>query len=423
MDKTMQSRRDFFREFGHYGVIGADQSLFPAWMPRLAFGKSAPANCDVLVCIFLRGGLDGLAAVAPCFEGASYYDRRPTQSVPEPGSENGGIELGNGFGLHPALGGLKQVYDAGDLAIVHATGLPGGSRSHFDAQADAERGAGLDKSVVTGWIGRHLQSAAWLNESPYRAVGIGTLLQASLRGYPNGLAVRSFRDHRFHAPGREEQLFARTVQRMYSIEDPQTALERQARLVFDTIELMQQLADAEYTPDNGAVYPDTNFGRALRSIAQLIKADVGLETARTDVGGWDTHAQQGTIGGDLANRLAELGNAMTAFYLDLGSLKDHVTLLTMSEFGRRVDENGSRGTDHGSGNVMFLMGGGVNGGQVFGPWPGLADEHLDDGDLAVTTDYRDILAEVVQRRLSNSSLDYVLPGHTVTPLGLLVPRA
>jgi uncharacterized protein (DUF1501 family) len=420
------NRREVLSQLGSAGVIGISQALFPAWMPKLAFRparQSAPG--DVLVCIFLRGGIDGLSVVAPYGDGAAYYDNRPTLALPEPGSgENAALDLNSYFGFHPALAPLKEVYDAGRLAVVQAAGSIDPSRSHFDAMQFMEYGTPGNKTTGTGWIGRHLQTVAWQNDSPFRAVGIGAMSPNSLRGSVPPLSLRSIAD--FHLKGREDQLrqAEMALARLYSVEVPRDMVDTQAKLVFDTVNMLETLTAAEYQPANGANYPadDMGFGLGLQQIAQLIKADVGLEVACLDLGGWDTHENQGTNGGYFDSLLSTFGRGLAAFHADLGDQMDSVCLVTMSEFGRRVQENASQGTDHGHGNFMFLMGGGVAGGQVFSQWPTLAPDALNDGDLAITTDYRDVLAEVVGYRLLNPALDQIFPDHTVTPLGLLRRR-
>ncbi len=421
----MKSRRELFSALTALGAVGVSRSLFPAWMPRLAFSPSFQGGPgDVLVVVFLRGGIDGLSAIVPYGEGAHYYDNRPTQRVGEPGSGQGAaVDLDGFFGLHPALAPLSDVFAAGHLAVVHATGSIDPSRSHFDAMQFMEYGTPGNKTIGTGWVGRHLQSVAWQNDSPFRAVGMGAIVPNSLRG-STPLSLRSIAD--FHLKGREGQLAhaQQALALLYSVEAPKDLLDTQARMVFETVDLLQALNAGGYQPANGAVYPqdDMGFGLGLQQTAQLIKAQVGLEVACLDVGGWDTHEQQGTLDGTFNGLLSVLANGLAAFYADLGDAIQRVTVVTMSEFGRRVQENASGGTDHGHGNFMLLLGGGVRGGQVFARWPTLAPEALDDGDLAITTDYRDVLAEVIQQRLLNPAVDRVFPNHTVSPLGLVVPR-
>jgi uncharacterized protein (DUF1501 family) len=420
-----QTRREFMKNLSAVGAFGVSKAVFPSWMPRLAFRQNNNPG-DVLVAIFLRGGIDGLSTVVPYGEGANYYDARPTQRVSEPGSGFGeALDLDGFFGFHPSLAPLMDIYRSGALAVVQATGSIDPSRSHFDAMQFMEYGTPGSKSTGTGWIGRHLQSAAWQNDSPFRAVGMGAMLQSSLRNeVTTPLSLRSIGD--FHLRGRSDELVRaeRTLQNLYSVAAPQDMLEKQAKVVFDTVSMLGDLNPDSYVPANGAEYPtdDEGFGQALKQVALLIKANVGLEVACVDIGGWDTHDYQGTTQGFFANHLDVVGRGLAAFYADLQDFMPNISVVTMSEFGRRVQENASEGTDHGHGNFMFLMGGGVRGGQVFSRWPGLAPENLDDGDLEITTDYRDVLAEVISQRLGNPALDQVFPNFQHTPLGLVVPR-
>lgn len=421
----MQTRRDFLSHLTSFGAVGVSKALFPAWMPRLAFRpQGAPGSGDVLVCVFLRGGIDGLSAVVPYGDGANYYDARPTIAVPEPGSSaDAALDLDGYFGLHPALAPLKNVYDAGGLTVVHATGSTDPSRSHFDAMQFMEYGTPGNKTTGTGWIGRHLQSAAWTNDSPFRAVGMGAMLPNSLRGNVIPLSLQSIAN--FHLRGRESELkrVEQALGQLYAVEAPTDALDTQAKLVFQTVDMLQSMNAGSYQADNGASYPSDpyGFGMGLQQVAQLIKADKGLEVACLDLGGWDTHENQGTTDGYFNELLAVLGNGLGAFYTDMGAKMKSISVVTMSEFGRRVVENASQGTDHGHGNFMLLMGGGAKGG-VYSQWPTLAPEALNDGDLQITTDYRDVLAEVISKRLLNPALDQVFPNFNITPLDLVNPR-
>lgn len=405
--------------------LGGRQDPLPQYRPRLAFRQAADEPGDILVCIFLRGGADGLSVVAPYAEGAHYYDVRPTIAVPEPGSGAfAAIDLDGQFGLHPGLAPIKPFYDAGSLAVVHACGLTQASRSHFDAQRYVEQGVPGDKTVGTGWIGRHLASKNTGSNSVFRGLALSDHMQTSLRGDVPALALTSLSDVGFYGPsaGDEEELALRVLQTLYAGGSAAGPLQQQAQLLFETVDILQQLANDGYQPGGGAVYPDDGFGFSLRQIAQLIKADLGLEAACVDLGGWDTHERQGVQGGDFAALVASLGQGLAAFATDLGDRMSGVTVVTMSEFGRTTTENASHGTDHGHGNVMFLLGGGVSGGQVFSRWPGLAPENLDEeGDLVVTIDYRDVFAEIVRYRLLNSALDQVLPNYAPTALGALRP--
>jgi uncharacterized protein (DUF1501 family) len=424
------TRRNFLSGAAGIGAIGLSKSLFPAWMPRMAFApeQSVPdfGVRDVLVVVFQRGGMDGLNAVVPFGEGARYYDRRPTLAIPEPGSApNAALDLDGFFGLHPALAPLRDIYTEGRLTVVHAAGSPDPSRSHFDAMEFMERGTPGERMTATGWINRHLQTAAWRNDSPFRAIGMGAIVPSALRGPVSALALRSIAD--FHLQGRDDQLASiqQTLASLYSIQAPADALGTQAADVFRMMEMLAQLNAVEYVPAAGVVYPDDEFGLGLRQVAQLIKAHVGLEVACVDIGGWDTHEEQGGAEGQFASLLDTMARGLAAFYADLeGALTNamaNITVVTMSEFGRRVDENASAGTDHGHGNVMFVMGGGAQG-RVATRWPGLADDALDQGDLAITTDYRDVLSEVLTGRLLNPAVDQVFPNYAPNGLGIIAPR-
>lgn len=412
------SRRTFLQGASTVGVIGASQSLFPSWMPKLAFRPNfAPKNPgDTLVVISLRGGMDGLSAVAPYGDGSHYYDARPTLAIPE----NELLDLDGYFGLHPSMAALHDVFKEGDLAIVHASGLTDSTRSHFDAMRFMETAALGDRTVGTGWIGRHLQSASWQNDSPFRAVGMGSMVPTLLRGPVTPLAIKSITD--FHFKGREDEAtrLRQALGDLYTFGAPTDVLNKQADLVWDTIDVLQQLNATEYSAASGVVYPDSEFGMGLKQIAQLIKGGVGLEVATIDFGGWDTHEEQGSLGGEFDFLISEFSQGLAAFYADMRDHMDSISLVAISEFGRTIDENGSQGTDHGHGNAMFLMGGGFKGGQVYGEWPTLAPHMRDDSDdLAITTDYRDVLAEIMSKRIGNSDIATIFPNHKATPLGLV----
>lgn len=416
------NRREILKHFG-LGVVGLHPSLFPRWMPKLAFAPPGQAaNRDVLVAIFQRGGMDGLNAVVPFGEGGNYYDRRPTIAIAEPtNGDLSAIDLNGFFGLHPSLRPLKDVWDAGHLTVIHGAGSPDPSRSHFDAMEFMERGTPGVKTTTSGWINRHLQTASWENESPFRAIGMGAMIQSSLRGPAASLALQSISD--FHLNGREDQLagITSTLASLYSVAAPTELIQREAAQIYATMDILRALNPDGYQPSYGAQYPDTEFGQALKQIAMLIKADLGLEVACIDIGGWDTHENQGGAQGQYAELIGEMGQGLAAFYLDLSDYMNNVTVVTMSEFGRRVTENASAGTDHGHGNVMFMLGGGATS-QVYADWGGLAPDQLDDGDLKVTTDYRDILSEILIKRLGNQAIDRIFPGYTPTMRDLLVTR-
>jgi uncharacterized protein (DUF1501 family) len=404
-------------------LLGNRLVALPTWMPRISLADPhvGPAG-DTLVCIFLRGGADGLNMIVPHGDEA-YYKHRPLIGIPRPDDNkavNGRtVDLDGFFGLHPALAPLHAIYAAGDLAFIHATGSPDETRSHFEAMDLMERGA-TENGDYTGWLARHLATLDSGNSSSLRAIGVGDMLPASLTGAVSSTALQSIAD--YHLAGRPERVGQMTslLQTLYS--QNQDMLTAAAQQTFASIEVLGKIDTAGYVAE-GRPYQETAFGQALRLVAQLIKAEVGVEVACVDVDGWDTHVAQGGAVGSLASNLAELADGLAAFYEDLQAQMGSVTVVVMSEFGRRAQENGGLGTDHGHGSMMMTLGGGLNGGRVYARWPGLHDEQLvGPGDLAVTTDYRDVLGEIIQKRLNNPLLPAIFPGYTVTPLGLAVPR-
>lgn len=415
-------RRTFLNRSMHAAaglLFGNRIVALPQWMPRvsLAAPHVGPRG-DTLVCIFLRGGADGLNVVVPHGDEA-YYRRRPTIAVARPDdgrADERALDLDGFFGLHPALEPLHAIYGAGDLALVHATGSPDESRSHFEAMDLMERGA--EGGEYTGWLARHLATLDTGNESALRAVGVGDMVQTSLTGAVSATALQSIAD--YHLAGRDERMgdMQSILYALYQQNDD--LLTEAANRTLAALEVLGQIDVEGYEP-GGRAYPERDFGRGLQTIAQLIKAEVGVEVACLDLGGWDTHVAQSNL---LANNLAVLGAGLAAFYEDLPDHRESVTVVVMSEFGRRLQENGGLGTDHGHGNMMMLMGGGVAGGRVFSQWPGLEAEQLvGPGDLAVTTDYRDVLGEILRKRLNNPRLSDVFPEYGVSEHGLVVGRS
>lgn len=412
---TPKTRRQFLDAFG----AAALGPIWPTWMPRLAFSPPHEnPRGDVLVVVFLRGAADVLNIVVPHGEDA-YYARRPTLNIPRPDDPRANLrtlDLDGFFGLHPALRPLLTPYHASHLAIIHACGAPDESRSHFKAMALMERGIDDETGPATGWIGRHLATLQNGNRSPLRAVGLGRLPQASLRGPIPVSAFQSITDfHLGNDPTALAQMQA-ALGALYAADDELSLTSRDTLTLLNSL---QVLDPTTYTPAADAAYPDTDFGYSLRQTAMLIKADLGLEVAAIDLGGWDTHFAQGATTGLMPDLLADLATGLAAFHADLHDQLNRLTVVVMSEFGRRLAENASLGTDHGHGSLMLLLSGNVAGGQVHGHWPGLQpDQLVGPGDLAVTTDYRDVLAEVVQARLHNPNLAQIFPGYTPNPLNL-----
>ena len=405
----MASRRVFLKNSA-LAIFGAGS--VPAWLARAVFAKDAPGGRKkILIAVFQRGAVDGLNVVVPHGD-AAYYSLRPGIAIPRPdGSGNSVIDLDGHFGLHPALRSLKPLWDVKQLAIVEAVGSPDPTRSHFDAQDYMESGTPGLKATADGWLNRALCHEA--NPSALRAVSVGPDLPRSLRGTNEALALNSIGDFQVKnaaAASAFESLYRTSTDRV---------LNGTARETFEAVRVMQSIAKTPYTPANGARYPAGRLGQSLSQIARLIKANVGLEVAFTDVGGWDTHVNE--VGaqphvGRLANLLRDFSDSMAAFSQDMGDRMEDITLVTMSEFGRTARENGNRGTDHGHANYMFVLGGQVRGGCVHGVWPGLAAEQLHEGrDLKVTTDFRSVLSQVVASQLGNGELATVFPGFHAPP--------
>lgn len=412
------SRRLFLQCAGGAAIAASA----PAWLPRVALARDARlSQRDVIVSIYLRGAADGLSMVPPWGE-SRYYEARPTLAIPRPDStsSNRAINLDGFFGLAPAMAPLMPAYNDGNLLFVHACGSRDPSRSHFEAQAFMETGEPGNLLVSTGWLGRHLASVSpAVAGAPLRGVGLSHGLQLTLAGGPRTLPIPSLAN--FDLAGSASTMSARraALGDMYASEpDPLGAA---GINTLQTIDLLNAIDFAGYQPVAGVAYPAGSFGVALKSAAALIKAQVGVEAIALDLGGWDTHISQGSTSGALATLMGTLASGLAAFYTDvIASNAPSTTVVCMSEFGRRLVENGSRGTDHGHGNVMTIMGKCVAGGRVDAIWPGLATEQLfERRDLEVTTDYRDVLAEIIRDRLGNSNLSAVFPNFTPTPVGVL----
>jgi uncharacterized protein (DUF1501 family) len=403
------------RQFLKIAAGGAAAIATSAALPRVVLGApgatGAGAGRDVLIVVFLRGGMDGLTTCVP-YGDSELYNRRPTLAITPPGTANGATDLDGFFGLAPASVPFLEPYQNGHLLFVHATGLVDPSRSHFDSQKFMELGVIGSQSagVDTGWVGRYLETIPPPGGGLLRGMTLTDTLPRSFDGAPSSLPIKD--PSTFTLPGTASTTAARraTLAQMYSSEpDPLGAA---ALSTFATIDLLATIDFAGYVPANGAVYPATTFGTQLKTMAALIKADVGVECLAADLLGWDLHNQLGPLTGAMATNLDQLSNAMRALYVDLGVDIDHVTMVVMSEFGRRAAQNASLGLDHGHGNCMLVMGGHVNGGQVIRNWPGLALANLDSGDLAITIDHRDVLAEILADRMACTSLATVFPNYT-----------
>lgn len=415
------SRRQFLTQSAT--TMGA-LTFFPMWLPKVVLAKSAASSRDIILSVFLRGGADGLSIVAP-FADPAYYTSRPTIAIPRPDSSdpNRGLNLDGFFAFAPGMAGLMPAFSASDLLVVHATGQLNNSRSHFDAQRYMEVGKPVDPALITGWLGRHLAAT---DSQPLKAgallrgVGIASGLQKTLVGGPKTLPIAD--PTNYTIGGSATTAAARTTFLQNDYAGAEEPIKSSALNAVNTVSLLKSVNFAGYKTANGAVYPTSSFGKALRSVAVLIKNDVGIEAAQVDIGGWDTHSAQGALTGGMANVMKDFSNALGAFYADVIATGYNVTVVAVSEFGRNVRENASAGTDHGRGTVMFAMGKGISGGRVLTKnWiPGMLDRsNLEAGqDLKVTVDYRDILSEIVANRLGNPNLDYVFPSWQPTMLGV-----
>lgn len=408
------TRRQFLRAGAGASAAALAVPYFPEWLPRVVLAETYAGERDVIVSIFLRGGADGLSLCVP-FADASYYTSRSTIAIPRPdaASPQRGTALDDFFAFPQAMTPLLPAYQAGELLVIHAAGQINDSRSHFDAQRYMEVGKAADPTVITGWLGRHLASVPSMrSDAPLRGLGLYPGLRKTLVGAPKTLPIDRPEVRIGGSAGTLAERLA-FLQTVYANEpDP---LRTKALDALAASATLTSLNINGYVPANGAVYQDNAFATGLRSVAALIKADVGIEAAQVDLNGWDTHAGQDPLAGSMFVTMTTLAQAMAAFHADVVAPGDHrVTVVAVSEFGRNVVENGSGGTDHGRATVMFVMGKGIAGGRVLvNAWPGLARENLDTGqDLKVTLDYRDVLAEILTKRLANDKLSFVFPGLT-----------
>jgi uncharacterized protein (DUF1501 family) len=394
------SRRIFLK---NGGLALVSLGFAPAFLARTV--AASDARRRVLITIFQRGAVDGLNMIVPFGERA-YYDARPTLAIARPGSSaDGAVDLDGFFGLHPRLAPLEPLFRARQLAIVHACGSPDATRSHFDAQDYMETATPGVKSTQDGWLNRYLHAREHQAATPFRAVALCPQLPRALQGSEPALAIGQIAQF-----GIRGELSPSSFESEYAAA-ADTVLRSTGRDAFAAVRMLKVANPAQYTPANGAEYPRSAFGQALRQIAQLVKADVGLEIAFAESGNWDHHVNEGAAVGQLATRLDDLARGIAALVRDLGDRMADVVVLTMSEFGRAVTENGNRGTDHGHGNAMMILGGPVRGGKVYGRWPGLAREQRFEGrDLSVTTDFRAVFSEVVREHLGLDSSAAIFPG-------------
>lgn len=416
------SRRGFL-----VGCSAAIAGMAGARLTHVAFGSpEEEPNQEVLVVVFLRGGMDGMSLVAPIAgDDRGYYEAaRERLALPTTG-DNKALDLNGLLGLHPSAAPFHELYQAGKAAVVHAAGLTSDTRSHFDAMQFMELGTPNSKSSATGWLTRHLATAGNLPQQIIApAIAASGSAPTSLQGSTEAIAMAKPKDFNFNG-----HWFYRNWQRMAlrNMYNGSTWLHSAGTQTLDAIDVIEYADPSNYSAENGAVYPGNSFGTSLQTVAQMIKLQLGMRIATIDLGGWDTHEYQGDAGtGYFSNQITSLTQGLHALMTDLSNSEgtDHssrLTIVVMSEFGRSFKENASRGTDHGHGNVMLVVGGGVNGGQVFGQWPGLhTDQLYDRRDLAITTDYRRVLSEILIRKLGNPNLGTIFPGYTgYDPLGIV----
>ncbi len=407
----MFSRRAFVKN-GALALVGT--AAVPSFLVRSVMAEQtvAKASGKKLVVLFQRGAADGLNIVVPYRE-KNYYALRPTIAI----QPNDVLDLDGQFGLHPAMASLRPLFQQGHLAVVHAVGSPDVTRSHFDAQDYMESGTPGIKSTQDGWLNRALQAERLDPKlaTAFRAVALGTQVPRTLQGRLPAVAVSNLQDFSVGGRGPATSAASNAFQAMYAGTNDRI-LSGEGQETFEAVKMLKSADPAHYQPTPGVTYPGTPFANNLKQIAQLLKANLGVEAAFADIGDWDTHQAQGGTQGRLANRLKEFSEAIAAFWNDMGQDAEHITLVTMSEFGRTARQNGTGGTDHGHGNVMFVLGGGIKGGKIYGRWPGLDDAQLNEGrDLAVTTDFRQVLGEAAYRTLGTRDLAAVFPGAAVSP--------
>lgn len=402
----MISRRYFIKS-GSLAMISA--GVAPRFFHRIAAAEERKKG-KILVAIFQRGAADGLNIVAP-YGDKIYYNLRPTIAIPAPSSREANvlIDVDGFFGFHPALSPLVDLYKSGQMAVIHAAGSPDNTRSHFDAQDYMESATPGVKSTRDGWLNRYLLTRPDTQATPFRAVSMTASLPRTLQGKASSVAMSGIRDFDIKA-GPQSDRVRTALESMYA-SSPHSMLRTAGRETFEAVEFLKKTDPDKYRPAEGVNYPRSPLGDSLRQIAQLIRAGVGVEVAFAETGGWDHHTNEPN---QLTQRLTELAQSLAAFYKDMGQRMADIALITMSEFGRTVRENGNRGTDHGHANVMFVLGGEVKGGRILGKWPGLAPDNLYEGrDLALTTDFREVFAELLMRHMGMVNPARVFPGFPI----------
>jgi uncharacterized protein (DUF1501 family) len=414
--RLLKFSRRYFLKQGGIAMVGL--SGMPAFLQRAVAAAPMP-NKKQLVVLFQRGAADGLNIVVP-FAEPNYYRMRPSIAIPQPrrGGSDAAIDLDGFFGLHPSLSPLEPLFHKNQLAVVHAAGSPDPTRSHFDAQDFMESGTPGVKATEDGWLNRAIEMIPEENASPFRAVAMGPNLPRMLHGSASAIALPDLKQFKVMpqtggmgavVEGGFEAMYAQTVDH---------ALHGTGTETFEAIDMLRKVDPGKYSPENGAEYPTSRLGQNLQQIGQLLKSNIGVEVLFVDCGGWDNHVNEGGVQGQLSNLLKDLGAGLAAFHQDMGDRMQDIVVVTMSEFGRTARENGNRGTDHGHANCMFVMGGDVKGGHVYGKWPGLADHQLNEGrDLTLSTDFRSVVSEILAKHIGVADLKTVFPGFDASPHG------
>jgi uncharacterized protein (DUF1501 family) len=419
----MSSRRVFLKN-GALALLATGFGGVPSFIARAAEShklRSLYKKTKILVCIFQRGAMDGLMAVTP-FEDKNLEKARPSlfmsaaKSAAKPM-----IDLDGRFGLHPSMSAFENLFREKKLAIVHGVGSPNTTRSHFDAQDYMESGTPFNKGTGSGWLNRAIGLLGHEAQTPFQAVSLTSSLPRSFYGDNPALAISNLQDFTVQMKGNTmaTNTAARSFEELYD-KTSSDLLSKTGKESFEAIKILKNSDVKNYKPSNGAIYPASPLGNSLKQVAQLIKMDVGLEIAFSECGGWDTHYNQGTDAGTFSRNVADLSNAISAFWTDLEQYQDDVEVMTMTEFGRTVHQNGSNGTDHGRASCMFILGNDINGGIVHGKVPELAIENLEDKrDLPVTTDFRAVFNEVATAHLKIKDSGTLFPEWKNQSLGII----
>lgn len=419
----MTSRRIFLKG-GALALVTAGLGGVPSFIARAAQSRkiwSPYKRNKIMVCIFQRGAMDGLMAVTP-FNDTYLQKARPSLFMSASKSATKPlIDLDGRFGLHPSMSVFENLFKEKRLAIVHGVGSPNTTRSHFDAQDYMESGTPFNKGTASGWLNRAVGLLGHEGATPFQAVSLTSSLPRSFYGDNATVAISNLADFSIQMRGNNmaANTAAKSFEELYD-KTSSSLLSKTGKESFEAMKILKTAGVKNYRPANGAVYPVSPLGNSLRQIAQLIKMDVGTEIAFAECGGWDTHFNQGTDTGTFARNVADLSNSIAAFWTDLGQLQDDVEVMTMTEFGRTVSQNGSNGTDHGRGSCMFILGNNVSGGKVYGKVPELSIENLEDRrDVPVTTDFRAVFEEVATAHLKINDTEKLFPDWKGAGLGVM----